>query len=139
MKSSKSVSQPAVIPETSLRKAHFSVQRGENAAGWIQFLSGHIHFLKSLYYYLYFACTGSPFRRSGRPFLQSPGSGAQGRQLRLGVSCPVACGMLVPYQGSKLCPLHGKGDCQPLDHQGHPRHIHLMTTSYGGFPENSSG
>ena len=97
-------------------------------------------FFKGLYYYYFhFGCAGSPFRRSGHPFLQSPGSGAQRRQLRLGLSCPVACGMLVPDQGLKLCPLRGKVDSQPLGHQGRLRHIHLMTTSYGGFPENSSG
>ena len=37
-----------------------------------------------------------------------------------GLSCPTACGILVPLQGSNPCPLHWKADSQPLDHQGSP-------------------
>ena len=77
-------------------------------------MSGPIYFFKVFIIIIIFilAALGlrSGARRSGHPFLQSPGSGAQGRQLRLGLGCPVACGMLVPDQGSKLCPLHGKMD-----------------------------
>ena len=37
-----------------------------------------------------------------------------------GLSCPAACGILVPDQGLKPHPLHWKADSLPLDHQGSP-------------------
>ena len=40
--------------------------------------------------------------------------------MALGPSYSVACGILVPHQGSNLQPLHYKADSQPLDHQGNP-------------------
>ena len=33
------------------------------------------------------------------------------------LSCPVACGILVPGPEIKLCPLHCKADSYTLDHQ----------------------
>ena len=37
-----------------------------------------------------------------------------------GLSCPVACGILVSQPGVELHPLHWKADSLPLDHQGSP-------------------
>ena len=42
------------------------------------------------------------------------------------LSCPKACGILAPGQGSNLSPLNQKADSQLLDHQGSPcRNFHL--------------
>ena len=40
-----------------------------------------------------------------------------------GLSCPAACGILVPDQESNLCPLPWKVDSLPLDHQGSPENV----------------
>ena len=46
-----------------------------------------------------------------------------------GLSCPMACGILVSDQGSNPCPLRWKVDSLPLDHQGSPVMIALLITT----------
>ena len=41
-----------------------------------------------------------------------------------GVSCPMACGILVPRPGIELTSPYCKADSQPLDHQGSPK-VHI--------------
>ena len=55
--------------------------------------------------------------------------------MALGPSYSVACGILVPHQGSNLRPLLYKADSQPLDHQGNPPFFFFfkLSLSYRGF------
>ena len=43
-----------------------------------------------------------------------------------GLSCPMACGILVPGQGSYPHPLHWKADSLPLDHPGSPETMRFL-------------
>ena len=61
-------------------------------------------------------CAGSSLQRTG-----FTNCGMQAYlAVACGLSCPVTCGVLIPWLGIEPCPLHWKANSLPLGHQGSP-------------------
>lgn len=71
--------------------------------------------------FIYLGCAGSSLHRVKFSLVAA-----------YGLSCPVACRILVPNQGSNLSPAL-KSDSLSLDHQGSPWHIFWCCTVSLGF------